>query len=139
MVLAAIRTFARFPRRRLSVCIDGEATLYRTPCLVIGVNEYSFEGFRVQRQAAQAGGALWLFVAKQRGALAFLRFALRAVVLGLGRAGEYDVVRARELEIRPHAHRLWVAHDGEVERLRGPLRYRLLPGALRVLAAGEPP
>lgn len=138
MFMAFLRMLARFPRRRLVVCVEGRETPYRTPCLVVGVNEYSFDMFRVERQQGMQGGALWVFIAKQTGPLAFLLFALRAAFLGLEKAADYDVVRTTSLEIRLKAHRVPVSRDGEVDRMRAPLAYRIHAGALQVLAKPAP-
>ena len=50
MTLAFFRMLRQFPRRRLKICVEGQARPYRTPFLFIGVNEYSFQRFTVRRQ-----------------------------------------------------------------------------------------
>ena len=59
---------------------------------------------------------------------------MRAAFGGLDAARDLDMLRIAEIEVGSRARRLLVARDGEVERLRPPLRYRSRAGALRVLA-----
>lgn len=134
MTLAFLRMLGRFPRRRLTLCVDGQARRYRTPCLFIGVNEYEVELLKVRRRCGMDGGRLWLFVAKHNSALGFAWFAFRSAFLGLSEADDFERLKATEVEVRLSASRAPVAADGEVERMRGPLRYRIRPRDLRVLA-----
>ena len=55
MTLAFLRMLGRFPRRRLTLCVDGQARRYRTPCLFIGVNEYEVELLKVRRRCGMDG------------------------------------------------------------------------------------
>lgn len=132
--LAFLRLLARFPRRRLRIQAEGWSRPYRTPCLFVGVNEYELEPFRLPRREVLDGGRLWLLVARHRGPLRFAWFAFRASFRGLKPAKDFEVFRVTAAEVRPKATRLPVACDGEVERMRGPLRYRIRPGDLLVLA-----
>ncbi|MFO1072826.1 MAG: hypothetical protein U1E17_09135 [Geminicoccaceae bacterium] len=104
------------------------------PCLFIGVNEYEVELLQVRRRCMD-GGRLWLFVAKHNSALGFAWFAFRSAFLGLSEADDFERLKATEVEVRLSASAAPVAADGEVERMRGPLRYRIRPRDLRVPAA----
>jgi diacylglycerol kinase family enzyme len=139
MSLAFMRMLWRFPRRRLKLKIAGEHTSYHTPCLFVGVNEYSMERLELRRASGMDGGELWLFVARHQHSWSFLRFALRAAFGGLKEAGDFDLQRGCEAEVRTHASRVPLAFDGEILRLLSPLRYRLRAGALTVLAPPAAP
>jgi diacylglycerol kinase family enzyme len=134
MGFAFLRMVARFPRRRLTLRIGGEAWRYRTPCLFVGVNEYHIEMLELRRRAGMDGGKLWLFIAKHRHPLPFLWFALRSAFGGLNEEGDFDLLQSAEAVVETRASRVPVSHDGEVTRMPGPFRYRIRPGALRVLA-----
>lgn len=135
MSLAFLRMLARFPRRRLEIVVGGETTRHRTPCLFVGVNEYEVERFKLQRRGGMAGGQLWLLVAKHASPLSFAWFACRTAFRGLDpAAGDFELLRAPFVEVHLAATRAPVSADGELERMRGPLRYRIRPGDLRVLA-----
>ena len=137
MTLAFFRMLARFPRRRLTLTAQGVTTPYRTPCLFIGVNEYDLERMKLRRTRGLDQGRLWILVAKQRDAAAFLWLACRMVFGGLSQSADFDTLRVVEAEVRTRASRVPVSHDGEVTRLRGPLHYRLRPGDLKVFAPVE--
>jgi len=66
--------------------------------------------------------------------LAFLWLATRIVVGGLERPGNFETLSTASAEILSRASRLPVSTDGEVQRLRPPLRYRSRPGDLVVFA-----
>lgn len=139
MTLAFVRMLWRFPRRRLALSVEGRQHLYRTPCLFVGVNEYELELFRLQRRNGMDGGRLWLLVAKHDDPWRFAWFAFRAAFRGLSPSADFELMRATSAEVRLSASRAPVSADGEIERMRGPLRYRILPGALLVLAPSPPP
>lgn len=138
MSLAFLRMLVRFPRRRLAVCAEGWTRPYRTPCLFVGVNEYEVELFRLRRRTGMDCGELWLLVAKHDSPLRFAWFAFRSAFRGLRAGDDFEQLRATEVEVRLSATRVPVAADGEVERMRGPLRYRVRPGDLTVLAPPPP-
>jgi diacylglycerol kinase family enzyme len=134
MGLAFLRMLWRFPRRRLAIEAEGLTRPYRTPCLFVGVNEYSIEMLALRRHRGLDGGRLWLFVAKQRNALSFLWMAIRVAFVGFNQARDFDELHVGEALVHTRASRVPVATDGEVQLMRGPLRYRVRPRDLRVLA-----
>jgi diacylglycerol kinase family enzyme len=84
------------------------------------------------------------YVAKARGPVGLVRLLLTALFrrLDTANAREFETVCASTLRIGLHRRKLPVSIDGEVVRLDPPLRYRIRPGGLRVLAprvAGETP
>ena len=134
MSWAFLRMLKQFPRRRLSLRAEGSTTPYRTAFLFIGVNEYSMNLLSLRRPGGLDGGELWLMVAKHPTSLGFLWFASRTAFRGLDDADDFELLRVQAVEVRTKASRVPVSRDGEVERMRGPLHYRIRPGALRVLA-----
>ena len=134
MSLAFLRMLARFPRRRLTLCFEGDRRPVRTPCLLVGVNEYDPQLFEVRRRHGLDEGHLWLVVAKHASPLGFAWFAFRAAFRGLVESRDFETHKLRSLEVRARTTRLPVSIDGELLRLRPPLRYRIRPGKLLVLA-----
>jgi diacylglycerol kinase family enzyme len=47
---------------------------------------------------------------------------------------DFEALAVREVEVATHRRMLRVALDGELYRMESPLRYRVRPRALRVLA-----
>ena len=83
MALAFGRLLWRFPRRRLTLCLEGQAKPYRTPLLFMGVNEYSFDYLKPHRAGTMDAGELWLLVARVQGPIGLIRLVTRAAFIGL--------------------------------------------------------
>lgn len=134
MTLAFLRMLARFPRRRLVLCFEGDRRPVHTPSLMVGVNEYDPGGLEVRRRHGLDRGRLWLLIARHRRPLGFAWFAFRTVFFGLDRGRDFEVLELSAVEVRARVSRLPVSTDGEIMRLATPLRYSIRPGALLVLA-----
>ena len=105
----------------------------RTPSLLVGVNAYDPQLFAIRRPDLDRGE---LFVrrgqARQSSRLRLVRLPCR--IPRPDEDADFDLVKLHDLEVRARTSRLPVACDGELLRLRPPLRYRIRPGALLVLA-----
>ena len=134
MALAFLRMLWRFPRRRLTLCFEGERGPVRTPSPMVGVNEYDPRNFAISRTHGLDRGELWVLVARHRHPLGFAWFAFRTIFRGLDEGRDFDLVKVKSLEVRARTSRLLVATDGELLRLRPPLKYRIRPAELVVLA-----
>jgi diacylglycerol kinase family enzyme len=138
-LLASLHTLQRFPRRRLWVQAAGRQEHYRSPCLFVGNNEYGLDLLTLGTRQRLDAGELCIYVARPRGPLGLVWLALRAAFGGLNAARDLDMLRLNEVVVGSRARRLLVARDGEVEVIRPPLRYRIRPGELRVLAPAPAP
>jgi diacylglycerol kinase family enzyme len=66
------------------------------------------------------------------GRTGLLHLAWQVFWQGADQVRELDLLLVKEIVIETRRRMLQVAIDGEVVRLRSPLRYRNLPGAVRV-------
>jgi diacylglycerol kinase family enzyme len=139
MALALLRVLRRPMARRLIIECGGRVERQRTPFAFIGNNVYDTTLPTLGRRATLSAGELCLFVAKPRSHLAAVGLMLRLALGRADQARDFESSIAKALEIDSRHRRLTIALDGEVLRLRTPLRYRSRPGALRVLvpAANE--
>jgi diacylglycerol kinase family enzyme len=133
MVPAFFRMLRHFPWRRLKISIEGGAKPYRTPCVLVGNNEYAMELFALGRRKRLDRGELWLYVVQPRNPLQYFWTVCRLYFGKANRTSDIDTFAAPEAEIAARSSRLPVALDGEVEILHTPLCYRSRPGALRVI------
>jgi len=134
MMGAALSTVRKFTRHKMRiVAVDGFESC-RTPCLFVGNNTYSLAGRSLGSRARLDEGRLSFYVSKQKSALALLATALRALFGRLDYERDVRILHAVSAEVHSHKHRALVALDGEVKTLSFPLRYRIRPGALRVIA-----
>lgn len=133
----------RYPFVQVRLLIDGQSREWRTPFVFVGNNEYAMEGLRIGGRGRLDAGRLCVYVAQQPGRVGLLRLALHALVGRLRQASDFDALSATELLIETRRQRIHVAADGEVWPMTSPLRYRVRPGALRVIvpapAEGEEP
>jgi diacylglycerol kinase family enzyme len=106
---------------------------YDTPFVFVGNNRYELAGFEIGRRAALDAGKLWVCTAPYAGRCKLLVLAIEAL---LGRVHEPDlaVFETDRTNVHMHQRHVHVATDGEVHLMRTPLRYRILPAALRVVA-----
>jgi diacylglycerol kinase family enzyme len=117
---------------------DGGVAVRRTTFAFIGNNRYDTALLETQRRRALDGGVLGVFVGTERTRLALFRLAVRAALRRID-SRDLEALEVREITLESHRGSLWVAVDGEVRRLRPPLRYRIRPGALRVLTPPRTP
>jgi diacylglycerol kinase family enzyme len=135
LVRAAADQLKRFPMVTVTLRLPDREMRVTSPLIFVGNNRYEMNLLRVGRRARLDGGELLLYVARDRSRVGFAALAVRAL---LGRLDpEKDFVSAGLpcVEVATSWRRsLRVTLDGEVRRLSTPLRYRVRPRALRVLA-----
>jgi diacylglycerol kinase family enzyme len=134
MLIAGMRAFWRFSRRRLTIRIAGHDGTVVTPLLFVGNNRYGMSLMGLGQREAIDQGELCLYAPLADGPLHFLSVSLRAL---LGREDRQDDFLAidgvREVEIDSPRPSLIVATDGEAQRMETPLRYKVRPGALKLI------
>ena len=135
---AGLSVLRRYPFLDVRLDVEGRELRYSTPFVFIGNNKYSMEAFRIGARESLSGGELCLFVAARGRRRDLLKLALWTLLGRASRACELQALCAREILIETRRKRVRVALDGEVTWMESPLRYRTLPGALRVIVpAGE--
>lgn len=130
--LASWRVLRRFPTRRLQIDVDGQTWDRRTPFVFVGNNTYELGPRGVGARTQIAEGILCCYVARAETRRRFVRLAIGAAIRGATGTPHLDSACGPTVTIDAHGHRVLVAVDGEVDAIRGPLRYRSKPGALRV-------
>ena len=137
---AALTALRRAPFLDVDLCVDGDVQRLRAPFLFVGNNDYEMEGFRAGTRKSLRSGRLSVYMTRKRSRLRLVVLGLRALFGNLRQARDFEACGAQTLEVRSRHERLLVATDGEVQAMRTPLRYRIHPGALRVVlpaAGGE--
>ncbi|HEX3675927.1 MAG TPA: diacylglycerol kinase family protein [Sphingomicrobium sp.] len=135
MIVASIKTLARFNRHRLTLTVNEErAGRIDTPLLFVGNNDYRVDIGAPGRRERLDLGELCVLVMRKKTRRGFLAASLRAF---FGRSRNDDMVRlkgAERLRVSTARRQLVVSLDGEVARVRPPLDYRIRKQALRVIA-----
>jgi diacylglycerol kinase family enzyme len=118
---------------RLRLRYEGGEAPFVTPILFVGNNRYEPLLPQGRHRDALDRGELHIYVARSSGRLGLLRTAARWL-LGRGRGTDVVELSARSVRVDSRRRALRVSADGELLHLRPPLRYAILPRALRVLA-----
>lgn len=132
--LATFRALRRYRGVSVRIEIDDRQSVWRTPFVFVGNNEYVLDGIRLGSRTRLDGGQLFAYLAPRVRTRA-LPMLLAQALLGRGSpSGAFHIVSAPELWIdTPKARRVRVALDGEITAMTTPLHYRTCPGALTVL------
>ncbi|HEX8557199.1 MAG TPA: diacylglycerol kinase family protein [Pyrinomonadaceae bacterium] len=131
---ASLAVLRRYPFLHVRLDADGRRIVRKTPFVFVGNNEYRMESLQLGGRARVDAGRLSLYVAHRTGRLGLLRLAFSALAGRLEQAADFDALSAEEIWVETRRpRRLHVATDGEVSVMTTPLRYRVRPGALKVI------
>jgi diacylglycerol kinase family enzyme len=91
--------------------------------------------FNIGERKKLSDGKLSVYLLHRTGRFGLAKLVLRTVLGALKQAKDFEVLSTAnvEIETRRKRKRLLVATDGEVLMMDAPLRYRILPNALRVI------
>jgi len=134
MIVASLRTLARFGHQRLTLTVNDEKARVDTPLLFVGNNDYRIDlGAPGQRESVE-DGRLSVFVMRKKTRTGFIAASVRAL---FNRARSDDMVELKDVERLTVASRrtaLAVSLDGEVVGAAPPLVYKIRKKALWVIA-----
>jgi diacylglycerol kinase family enzyme len=133
-LIAAVRLLGKY--RLSEVCLESEGRriLCKTPFVFVSNNPGLMHLFRFGQRDRLDTGKLLVYVHRSTSRRAVLRTLLYALLRDAREEGRYDHWLTRELRIDYGARRrpVSVFLDGELLHLAPPLRYRILPGHLKV-------
>ncbi|HEX7930739.1 MAG TPA: YegS/Rv2252/BmrU family lipid kinase [Sphingomicrobium sp.] len=134
MVVAAMRTLARFHHDRLTLTVNDEKARLDTPLLFVGNNDYRIDiGAPGHRESVQ-DGKLCVLVMRKKTRRGLVAASIRAL---LNRTRPDDMVRLDDvsrLRVASQRKHLPISVDGEVTALTTPLDYKVRKRALKVIA-----
>ena len=135
---AAWHVLRRLRSRPLRIAVDGKARTLTTPLLFVGNNRYSIAGGRIGERESLSEGVLSLFAVAAKGPAGLIAFALRTLIGRADPGRDFAAfAEAREVIVEGEGH-IEVAFDGEVELMELPLRFAILPAALKVMVPASP-
>jgi diacylglycerol kinase family enzyme len=139
MARATLDTLRKFPVVRVTLQLPAGASRIDTPLVFIGNNRYEMSLLALGKRETLDGGALWLYVANDRGRTGLVGLALRTAIGRLDQARDFVGMAVPELTIEDRRRKIAIAFDGEVCEVDSPLRCAIRPGTLSVLVpAAEP-
>ena len=135
--VAFSRIWTRYRHLHTTIQTAGQPLVATTPFVFVGNNEYELEGLRMGGRRSLTQGQLHVCLAPHMTRGDLLRMVGSAMVNRLGAVEAFESFLAPECDIRGSGRSLLVSTDGEVTRMLSPLRYRIRPGALRVIVPAE--
>ena len=134
MLVASLRTLARFNHQRLTLTVNDDKARVDTPLLFVGNNDYRIDlGAPGQRESIE-DGELCVLVMRKKTRLGLIAACIRAL---FNRSRPDDMVYldgVERLRVDSRRSQLAVSLDGEVVSSAPPLDYRIRKKALRVIA-----
>jgi diacylglycerol kinase family enzyme len=133
--LAAVQVWSRYYRRlRVTLRGNGVDRRARTPFVFVGSNEYQLSGLELGGRRRLTGGCLHVCMAPGMTRAGVVRMIVAAVFGRIQTIEGFESFTATEFTLDAERGRLDVSLDGEVFVMENPLRYRIRPGVLRVIA-----
>jgi diacylglycerol kinase family enzyme len=133
MLSASMHSLRSFRRHRLWISTQGFDVPVRTPLLFVGNNRYSVNLLALGTRDTLDGGELCLYAIRARSRAHLLWAGLRGVFGRLEQQRDFVTAYVQEAEISSDRAALIVSADGETVQMRTPLRYRIRPGALKLI------
>jgi diacylglycerol kinase family enzyme len=101
--------------------------------LFVGNNRYQVNLFALGRRQALDQGELCIYAVRARSRAHLFWAGLRGIFGRLDQQRDFITFYGTEAEIRADRPALVLSIDGETATMATPLRYRILPGALRLI------
>lgn len=137
MLSASLASLRSFRRHKLWISAPGLEAPVRTPLLFVGNNRYQVNLFALGKRERLDEGELCLYAIRARGRLHLFWAGIRGVFGRLDQQRDFVTFYGKEAEISSDRPMLTVSIDGETERMEMPLRYRIRPGALKLIVPAE--
>jgi diacylglycerol kinase family enzyme len=134
MLVASLRTLARFGHYRLTLTVNDHKAQVDTPLLFVGNNNYQIELPAAGSRNSLEDGELCVMVMRKKTRGGFIAASVRAL---FNRSRPDDMVRlegVERLRVSSNRREVAVSLDGEVVRVAPPLDYKIRKKALRVIA-----
>ena len=134
MLSASWASLRHFRRHRLWISAPGLETPIKTPLLFIGNNRYQVNLFGLGKREQIDEGKLCLYAIRAKNRLHLFWAGIRGIFGRLDQQRDFVTAYVTEAEISADRAVLVVSADGETVRMETPLKYRIRPKALRLLA-----
>jgi diacylglycerol kinase family enzyme len=134
MAISVAASIRHYHLLDLDLELEGARRHCRTPAILVSNNEYAIGLPEPAHRKRLDAGQLCLYAAQDPGRARLLALGIVAALGRLHRQPEVDVECLRRIVVHAREPALPVALDGEPHDMRPPLRYRIVPLALRVIA-----
>lgn len=139
MTVATWGVFRELRRLRFTVTTPDDTLALRSPVLVVANNRYAGRVLDASLRPHLDEGRIWIYTTRARNHGAILRLFLQTLTRPFHHADELDLRSSTEAIVDVVRQPLPVAADGELIDVKPPLRFRIRPRALHVLAPPPKP
>jgi diacylglycerol kinase family enzyme len=139
MAIATVNTFARRPLAHVRIGMDGREITRSAPFIFVGNNQYDIDLFAIKLRTSLNSGKLCIYTARCTGISCLFRLFFLSLINRLKGSRDFEMFLCETAVITPKQRHAKVSRDGEVMMMETPLKYRIMKGALRVMAPKEPP
>jgi len=130
-----LTAFQAPPRLQVRLATRDGEVVRLTPMVMVCSSAFQMETFALAGQECLEADRFAVYVARMAGRLTIFRLGLRTLMRRLRVGTDYEVICASDVTIEGlWRRRFRVALDGELERMKSPLRFRINPKRLLVLA-----
>jgi len=137
MLFASLSSLRSFRRHRLWISAPGLEAPIRTPLLFVGNNRYQVNMFALGQRTRLDEGELCLYAIRARSRAHLFLAGIRGIFGRLDQQRDFLTAYVDEAEVSSDRLQLTVSADGETVRMETPLRYRIRPGALMLIAPAQ--
>ncbi len=130
---ALLKIFQKFPYHKLKLSLDGTDVYRETPMLFIGNGRYNYHGLDIGERRLPIDGKMSLFVLKDLQRFDLAKFSLKVLSDNIHGDPNFENYHVEEAVIELPKKLIYVSKDGEVLRMESPLRYKVVPKALKVI------
>lgn len=134
MLVASLRTLARFNHQRLTLTINEQRERIDTPLLFVGNNDYRIDIGAPGQRSSLDDGQLCVMVMRKKTRRGLIAASIRALFDRARRDDMERIAGVERLQVGSRRSHLTVSLDGEVISAAPPLDYRIRKRALRVIA-----
>ena len=125
--------FKKLPKITISFDAGNSSISKKTSFIFIGNNKYSLDGLAIGSRNNLDQGILSVFMAHNIGKFEMLSLGIKAALGNIAEEKSFDTAGLRECIIKITPPEILVSHDGEISRMKGPLKYKIHSLALQVI------
>lgn len=134
MCMASFEVLRRLRRLHVTLDVDGQRLVRRTPFVLVSNNRYTGQVFSRQLRPRLDEGKLWTYTTRAHRIAPVLRLAWDALTAGIDGIDGLETHAAEDVALSLAESETMVATDGEIFKASAPLRFRIRPAALQVIA-----
>jgi YegS/Rv2252/BmrU family lipid kinase len=130
---AALRAIRISPFLRVRLMTENRQFNRKTTFVFIGNNAYEMDLYNIGRRSRLDGGTLSVYLLRGGGRWGVVIMVIRTFLGLLRQTKDFEELETQELTIEMRRSKVLVATDGEVSMMDAPLKYKIEPGALKVV------